>query len=66
MRWVKPLCGAVTEIQSLNILRIQPRKDMVAWRFVQYTPPGFKQKDWFGGFNLFETYWSKWESSANI
>lgn len=43
MRWVKPLCGAVTEIQSLNILRIQPRH-MVAWRFVQYTPPGFKKR----------------------
>ena len=43
MRWVKPLCGAVTEIQSLNILRIQPLH-MVAWRFVQYTPPGVKKK----------------------
>ena len=43
MRWVKPLCGAVAEIQSLNILCIQPLH-MVAWQFVQYTPPGETKK----------------------
>ena len=49
MRWVKPLCGAVAEIQSLNILCIQPLH-MVAWQFVQYTPPGeTKKTQWILG-----------------